>query len=258
MERRQVLQELLRTRGLRASVLPFSHTRRAGDLRETGSNIVVDLGFGSRDIVIGAHVDAARLPDGSLSRGMVDNAAGVVVIERVAETLRRLTLRHRVRIVFFDLEESGLLGSADFVASTDRTRVDAMVNVDVAAYGDTVILGPAASAPAAALAHRVETACAAASRSCVRFAAYPDSDDRSFSAAGIPALSLSTVTASEAHQLWLMLNGGESPGLRPGFSPRVLGVIHTRDDTETLLDPAAMTLAYQAVLDLVRDLDRNP
>jgi Peptidase family M28 len=43
--------------------------------RSQGRNLVVSLGAGHEHIVIGAHYDAVRLSDGSLSHGAVDNAA---------------------------------------------------------------------------------------------------------------------------------------------------------------------------------------
>ena len=40
-------------------------------------------------IVVGAHYDAARLADGTLSKGAVDNAASAVILVRLAETLSK-------------------------------------------------------------------------------------------------------------------------------------------------------------------------
>ena len=97
--------------------------------------------------------------------------------------------------------------------------------------------------------------CAEASIHCVEFPQYPPSDDRSFQAAGLPNISLAVVPQAEAHQLWLMLNAGDDSGLRQGFAPSILRIIHTPEDTPDRLDPAAMTLAYNAVAQLVLRLD---
>ena len=50
----------------------------------------------------------------------------------------------RIRIVFFDMEEFGLLGSAQFVQAHRERPMRAMVNLDVNAFGDTLIFGPRA------------------------------------------------------------------------------------------------------------------
>jgi hypothetical protein len=42
---------------------------------------------------VGAHYDAARLPDGRVTGGVMDNGAAAVILTRVAETLRGHTLR---------------------------------------------------------------------------------------------------------------------------------------------------------------------
>ena len=51
-----------------------------------------------------------------------------------------------MRIVFFDMEELGLLGSAEFVQAHRDRPMRAMVNLDVNAFGDTLIFGPRAGA----------------------------------------------------------------------------------------------------------------
>jgi Zn-dependent M28 family amino/carboxypeptidase len=60
----------------------------------------VTFGAGPELVVIGAHYDAARLPDGSLSRGAVDNAASSVMLVRVAEALRAEKLAVRAASLY--------------------------------------------------------------------------------------------------------------------------------------------------------------
>jgi hypothetical protein len=43
----------------------------------------------------------------------------------------------------------------------------------------------------------------------------------------------------------------------PGFLPETLHTIHTREDTPARLDPQALALARQAVLQLLLQLDRD-
>ena len=253
--RLEALQALLRSRRVNFELQPFANDRQARDSRAQGQNVVVTVGSGPRDLVVGAHFDAVALPNGTLSEGMVDNAAGVVALMRVAESLAGRQLRHRVQVVFFDMEEIGLLGSRHFAASMDRARVAAMVNLDIAGYGDTVFAGPSASTGNGAVYDALARVCSRDRHDCVTSAAFPASDDRSFQAAGTPNVSLGILPAIEAHQMWLLVNGGRESGLAADFRPGILRTIHTAEDRSSRLDPAAMTLAYEMVMALILELD---
>jgi Zn-dependent M28 family amino/carboxypeptidase len=255
-ERLEALKQLLQKRGVTFSLQPFPNSARQRDPRDQGQNVLLDpMGGDGPQIIVGAHLDAVGLAGGGHSHGMVDNGAGVVVLTRVAEALRARRLRHRIQFVFFDMEESGLLGSAFFAKSLDRTKVASMVNVDIAGYGDTIMGGPTSGAGTAPLHQALTRVCAARNYNCIRLPAFPASDDRSFQAAGIPAISLATLPSLEAHQVWLLLNGGKESGLAGGFAPAILRTIHTSADTADKLTPEGMTLMYNAVLDLLLELD---
>jgi hypothetical protein len=110
----EVLAAMLRERNLPFAVEPFAIDRPgAGEPRRTGRNIVVTIGEGRDEIVVGAHYDASRLPDGTLSRGAVDNGASSVMLVHLAESLRSGALPVRVRVVWFDGEELGLLADRE-------------------------------------------------------------------------------------------------------------------------------------------------
>ena len=256
--RLDAVQGLLRKRGLAFSLQPFANNDRQRDPREQGQNVLLEpFGGNGPEIIVGAHLDAVPLSGGGYSRGMVDNGAGVIVLTRVAETLRTRQLRHRFQFVFFDMEENGLRGSAFLATSLDRSKVSWMVNVDIAGYGDTIMSGPTTGAGTAPLHQALARVCAARDYACLRFAAFPAGDDRSFQAAGIPAISLAVLPALEAHQVWLLLNGGKESGLTSGFAPAILRTIHTPADTADKLTAEGMTLIYNAVLGLLLELDNR-
>jgi aminopeptidase S len=256
--RLDALQGLLKKRGHAFSLQPFANNVRQRDSREQGQNVLLEpFGGDGPMIVLGAHLDAVALGGGGQSHGMVDNGAGVIVVMRVAEALRGRRLRHRIQIAFFDMEETGLQGSAVFATSLDRSRVNAMVNVDIAGYGDTIMGGPSAAAGTARLHQALARVCSARDYSCLRLAAFPMSDDRSFQAAGIPAISIGVLPAIQAHQVWLLLNGGKESGLAPGFAPAILRTIHTPEDTADKLTADGMTLIYNAVVGVMLELDAS-
>jgi acetylornithine deacetylase/succinyl-diaminopimelate desuccinylase-like protein len=256
--RLDALQHLLKKRGLAFALQPFANSARQRDGREEGQNVLLEpFGGDGPLIILGAHLDAVPLSAGGQSHGMLDNGAGVVVVARVAEALRTRRLRHRIQVAFFDMEESGLLGSAFLAKSLDRTKVNAMVNVDIAGYGDTILSGPTTAAGSARLHQALARVCTARDYNCLRYAAFPGSDDRSFQAAGIPAISMAVLPELQAHQVWLLLNGGKESGLAPGFTPAILRAIHSPEDTADKLSAEGMTLIYNAVLGLMLELDAS-
>lgn len=249
------LKEILSERKIPFEVHTFAGGRK--DEPREGTNLSVAFGSGPREIVVGAHYDAAQLKDGTLSHGMVDNGASVVVLIRVAEALREKKLRHPVRILFFDQEELGLLGSKAWVAARKSGEVSAAVNLDIAGYGDSLAYGTGREETSAPVIRGVERVCAERLLDCMRFPKFPPSDDRSFEAAGIPNVSLAFVPRAEAHQLWLLLNGGPESGLREGFAPKIVQTIHTPGDTIDKIEPATLDLAERTVLEVILQLDSS-
>jgi len=248
-----VLTSMLSERHIAFAAEPFTIEPRKQEPRTQGRNIVVTIPGRSPEIVIGAHYDAARLPDGTLSKGAVDNAASTVILVRLAETLLKMRLRAQTRIVFFDMEELGLLGSAEFVRAHRDRPMRAMVNLDVNAFGDAVMIGPRTASNGVALESALGS-CRQLAIECVEFPGMPPSDDISFQKGGIPAVSIATVPTVQAHQLWLLVNGGKESGLQPGFTPRVLETIHTTSDASALVDRDAMERAYRITMSVVATL----
>ena len=101
--------------------------------------------------------------------------------------------------------------------------------------------GPTTGAGTAPLHQALTRVCAARDYACLRLTAFPASDDRSFQAAGIPSISMAVLPALEAHQVWLLLNGGKESGLTAGFVPAILRTIHTPADTADTLRKSLYT-----------------
>jgi Zn-dependent M28 family amino/carboxypeptidase len=253
----EALTGMLRARNLTFTVEPFTLEKALGrEPRTEGRNVVVTLGEGPEDLVIGAHYDAVRLGDGTLSKGAVDNGASSVLLVRLAETLRAEKLPLRVRIVWFDMEELGLIGSTRYVQQHATDRIAAMLNLDINAYGNTVVFGPSERTDNVGLRRAFLQTCATEDTVCVAFPQMPPGDDRSFVKAGIPTVSFGIVPAAEAHQLWLMLNGANA-GLAPGTTPGILRTIHTAEDTSAKLDAETMARVLRFTLSLARTAARR-
>ena len=89
-----------------------------------------DPGLG--EIVLAAHYDTV-----AESPGAADDAAGCAVALGVVAELLRAPLRRSVRVVFFDGEEAGLLGSEAWVERllpAERDRILASLHLDTVAF----------------------------------------------------------------------------------------------------------------------------
>lgn len=247
--RRAAVIALLEARGFTPTLHEFPNDGRpGGDAREVGRNVVVEFGDGAQELIIGGHFDAV-----SVGEGMVDNAASIIVLAHAAAALRDLETGYRFRFVFFDMEEIGLVGARHFAETVDATQVRAMINLDVNAYGNTVFYGHTSHGHES-LYSAMRKGCAGIEISCIEFGVYPPSDNLAFERAGIPNISLSVLPQAEAHQLWLMMNVREGSGLAEGFLPGVFLNIHTAGDNIERVEPAAMTLSYNALMALVTEL----
>ena len=252
-ERMNVLLGQLRAAGFNPTVETFEGGGRGEPMQ--GSNVVVTLGDGPEEILLTAHYDAVKLRDGTLSQGVVDNAGSVVALIEAAKILKDQPLTHRVRVIFFDQEELGLIGAKKWVEAHGIANVAAVVNSDVAAYGDTMMYGQNNGAQSAFVTRAVQEVCAERVMQCVGFPEYPPSDDRAFSAAGAPVVSLGFQDEVGAHQMWLAFNGGEDKGLAEGFTPKVFRVIHTKDDAIEAVEGATIAVAGATYAALIQRLD---
>ena len=264
--RTRVVVDQLRAAGFEPVVETFvGGNPRTGEME--GRNVVVTIGDGPREILLTAHYDAVVLRDGTMSQGVVDNAASVVGVIEAAKILMDKDLDHRVRVILFDQEELGLIGARKWIEAHGLADVAAVVNSDVAGYGDTLMYGQNNGAQSAFVTRAVQELCAERAMQCVGYPVYPPSDDRAFSGAGrpadappaavVPTVSLGFQDEVGAHQMWLAFNGGETPGLAEGFVPRVFQLIHSAEDTMEQIDPATVKTAGEVYAALVERLDAH-
>ena len=252
-ERLAVLTGQLDAAGLDYEIQTFEGGARGQPM--TGSNVVVTLGEGERDLLLTAHYDAVVLQSGELADGLVDNAASTVALIEAAKVLRDRDLNHRVQIIFFDQEELGLIGASRWIEANGTDHVAAVVNSDVAAFGDALMYGENNGERSAFVLTALREECADRALTCVGFPVYPPSDDRAFIAAEVPVVSIGFQNRVGAHQMWLAFNGGENPGLAQGFVPEVFQLIHSEGDVIEAVDPATVALAAEVYADLITRLD---
>ena len=104
---------------------------------KTHQNLILDLdavdGANLPPVLIGAHYDAVP---GTL--GADDNATGVAVLLEIAEVFASNPLKYPVRLVAFDLEEYGLLGSTAYARhlKDNRQKLRLMLSLEMLGYCD--------------------------------------------------------------------------------------------------------------------------
>lgn len=123
--------------GLEASFDAY-HAKDA-DMRNVVGRIAAKDGEGKRLIVIGAHYDSFAKPLDGPAPGADDNGSGVAAALAAAAALKGAALQSEVRVVFFNAEEIGFLGSKHYVNEALATETRPIEAIDV----DYIGSGPA-------------------------------------------------------------------------------------------------------------------
>ena len=259
-QRREVVIAQLRAAGFTPETVSFTGGNSQTGPRP-GANVVVTVGSGEKDIVLTAHFDAVPLQGGAMSQGVVDNAGSVTALIEAAGLIKDQVDQapgpFRYVFVFTDQEELGLIGAREWLKAQDKARLHAVINMDVNAWGETLMYGENVGEQSAFLLGAMRTQCAERAIDCMAFPVYPPSDDRVFSAAGLPVISIGSQDAAGAHQMWLAFNGGEQNGLAEGFVPPVFQRIHSAQDTMEWVNGDEIRQTALFVADLALRLARD-
>jgi Zn-dependent M28 family amino/carboxypeptidase len=108
-------------------------------------NVIADSKGGDKNhvVVVDAHLDAIY------GAGMLDNASGSATILDIAQMMKNVNPRNKLRFIWFGGEELGLLGSTAYInslSSNDRSHIGYDLDADVTATPNYIIgvLDPAA------------------------------------------------------------------------------------------------------------------
>jgi hypothetical protein len=99
---------------------------------DTGTNLIAErAGADDAFLIVSAHLDAVFG-----SPGADDDASGVVSALAIAEALAGCTLEHGVRVIAFDEEEAGLIGSRAYAESdpSDLELALGMLQLEMTGY----------------------------------------------------------------------------------------------------------------------------
>lgn len=177
-------------------------------------------------VVLGAHFDTV-----AGSPGANDNASGVAVVLEVARYLARAPCRAApVSIVFFDQEETGLLGARAFAATRSPSAVRAVHTIDQVGWDADGDRRFELEQPTAALEAEWRAAAAAVGVE-LATTATAGTDHQAFREAGFAAVGLTEEYA-----------GGDTTPYR-----------HTAADTPGTVDALYLTLAARLTLEVILD-----
>lgn len=98
--------------------------------RQTHENIILDLPGqeNASPIIIGAHYDGV-----ANSPGADDNATGVAALFPLAEEFSQNSLKYPLRLIAFDMEEAGMVGSKYYVDALDEP-IKLMISLEMLGY----------------------------------------------------------------------------------------------------------------------------
>jgi hypothetical protein len=220
-----------------------------GEGRAAGANVVVTLPApGPTTIVIGAHLDRV-----GVGRGAVDNGGScAVLIELIAAFKASPLTRSTLRVVFFDREEVGLVGSRMHFSRPGH-RADYAINLDVFAYGDTIFA--TGSRPDGLLLRSLRAAGEATGLPVrdVPPSRYPGSDHQTMINAQIETLGLALVDKADVDGLLAVDPSKLAAG--DGRGPRVLQIIHSPNDNLSAVKVDQMVRGLGLVEQLIRLVD---
>jgi len=145
-ERKDTILRILEEKGYEYDIEKFNLKG------ETGSNIILEIGGGKREILLISHYDAFQG-----SPGANDNASGIAVSMDVYRRLlaykKNAMFNGKVKVIFFGKEEpnfthpKGRIGSKDYVEKhkDELQSVVSILNLELCGAGDMIGIWPVAN-----------------------------------------------------------------------------------------------------------------
>lgn len=104
-----------------------------------GTNLIIDVGNlkSKKHIILSAHFDVV-----SGSPGANDDASAIAILIDVIERIKKLKLKNKTRIIFFDDEEIGRFGSISYIKKYGLENLIAVYHLELCGMGDVIGLWP--------------------------------------------------------------------------------------------------------------------
>ena len=102
-----------------------------------GSNIIVEFGKGKKYSIASAHFDVVPR-----SPGANDDASAIAVLFKLMDTLKKIKLKNKIKIIFFDEEEIGRYGSLSYIEKYGLKNLIGVYHMELVGMGDSIGLWP--------------------------------------------------------------------------------------------------------------------
>ncbi len=251
--RQEILGRLLAARGTPFSRLPFA------TFEGRGENFVVEVGRGSRTLILVGHHDAVPGSPGAND----DGSAVAILLDLLDRLAHDPPRRLRVRLLFTGGEEIGYLGARSYVKTVPLDGVVGVLSLELCGIGGVLTIWdavpPAARAPVLlTFSSALEELGYRKDESYHLVGKIPvfGSDHRAFAAVGLPAFGLSVVPSCEVDGLrQFIFNPVRALFRQLVRQPPPFDTYHTVRDRSSTLEPAALDRVSGALVALVRTLD---
>jgi len=198
-----------------------------------------------------AHYDAFPA-----SCGANDNSAAVCILIKLAIELKNQG-NISATFAFFDGEESKHSGSKLYVSELDRSRISAVINLDICGYGDTITVYSHGSTDKAPIRNFCNKALLL--RHNGQLVKYlPESDDIAFNGMHLPTLNLAIMPKWDTHNLRTLATYNDNILGKPPEFEMIVGqmeVITTMHgsfrDKVSIVQPEAMQQVYNYLFDSI-------
>ncbi len=250
-ERRDILEQALTASGISYRSDPFVHEGREG------TNIFADLGTKSPTLIIAAHFDRTMG-----SPGANDNASCVAAAVSAYEMLAGGDpLQHiKLRFLFPDMEELGLIGSRNYIKNQGVDDVIGVISFEMCGIGDAFGIwdvrdGLAASLPVRALqaAGDANNVYNATHGPVPRYS----SDHHVFFLEGIPAVGVTMLPKTDETVLRDYIeNPNAFKWISTSNRPTIFQTYHTAEDTPATLNPETLEMTARIIVSTAQELDR--
>lgn len=154
--------------------------------------------LGKRRILVGAHYDSAG------GDGVIDNWTGAILLPSLAQFMREQNRQHAFEFIGFAAEEKGLLGSKAYLkalSKEEKQQIAAVVTMDSLGLGPTKVWPNSSNKELTSMALSVAASMKLGFAG-VNLDTVGSTDSMTFHKAGIPVLSLHSVT----QETWPLIN----------------------------------------------------
>jgi hypothetical protein len=222
-----------------------------------GTNIIADFGSKSKTLLIATHFDRrARTPGANDNASCV--AAAISALEKLIKTQPLGNIK--VRFLFPDMEEMGLIGSEGYVKNHGVGDIIGMASFEMCGIGGAFGIWDIQDDLESSLI--VKALQAAGEKEGIyngTIGVIPrnSSDHRVFYREGIPSVGVTIIPESDEKLLReYIMDPNAFKWLSVKNRPRVFQTYHTDKDLPETLDPKALDIASQIIYRTVIEIDR--